>query len=81
MSPSLALYIALTVTLAAWIVAHAALVLRVLRVRAMAPGRRALALIPPATPVLAWKSGIRTGVIVWSVLLLAYVALQVAAQV
>ena len=81
MSPALVLYVALTVTLAAWIVAHAALVLRVLRARAMAPGRRALALIPPATPVLAWKSGIRGGVVVWSVLLVAYLALQVAAQV
>lgn len=80
MSPALILYIALTVTLAAWIVAHAALLLRVLRRRTLAGRTRALALIPPATPILAWQSGMRAGVVVWALLLAVYVGLQVAAQ-
>lgn len=81
MSPALVLYVGLTLALAAFIVAHAALTLRVLRDRSLTARQRALALVPPVTPVVAWKSGIRAGVILWSVLMAVYVGLQIAAQV
>lgn len=80
MSAALILYLALTATLAAWILTHAALVIGVLSRRGLRPGRRALALLPPATPVLAWQGGVRLGVVLWGALMAIYLGLQVVAQ-
>lgn len=76
-TPALILYLALTVVFAAWIVAHAALVLGVIRRSGL---RRAWAALPPVTPVVAWRAGARVGPVVWSVLLVGYAVLLIAAH-
>ena len=76
-TPALILYVALTLVLAALIVTHAALVLRVVRDRGL---RHAWAALPPATPVVAWRTGARVGPVVWGTLLVGYAILLIAAH-
>jgi hypothetical protein len=39
---------------------------------------KALAFVPPATPVVAWASGLRTQPILWVVTLAVYIALRLS---
>lgn len=77
MTPALGLYLALTVVLAALIVTHAALALRVVRRRGL---RSAWAALPPITPVIAWRTGARAGAVFWGILFVGYATLLVAAH-
>jgi hypothetical protein len=77
LTPALGLYLALTVVLAALIVTHAVLALRVLRRLGL---RRAWAALPPVTPVVAWQTGARAGAVLWGVLFVGYATLLVAAH-
>lgn len=77
LTPALGLYLALTVVLAALIVTHAVLALRVLRRQGL---RRAWAALPPVTPVIAWQTGAKPGALLWGVLFVGYAVLLVAAH-
>ncbi len=78
--PALALYLSLVLTFAALVVTHAALVVRVVRTRGLEPARKALAALPPATPIVAWRAGARVGPVLWTALALAYAVLVVIAN-
>jgi hypothetical protein len=71
------LLILAVLVLAAWIVAHVALLLRVLRVTEITTRQRWFALLPLVTPVLAWQLGKRRHVVLWVCLVVLYVALRV----
>lgn len=63
---------------AAFIVVHMVALWQAIRAQQVAVRWRALALLPPATPVVAWMSGARTVPVLWGVILVAYVVLRVA---
>jgi hypothetical protein len=64
------------VVLAAWIVAHVALLVRVLLVTEITTRQRWIALIPLATPWYGWKYGKRWHVLLWGCLFALYLALR-----
>lgn len=64
--------------LAAWLITHVALLVRVLGVTAITTRQRWFALIPLVTPVLGWRFGKRGHVLLWGLWTTAYVALRVA---
>lgn len=80
MTSALILYLTLVVVLAALLVTHAALVVRLLRERELGAGTKAVGAIPPVTPFIAWNIGARVGPVVWLVLAVGYVALAIAAN-
>lgn len=63
---------------AAVLVAHAALLVAVLRAERATMLERVLALLPPALPIVGWKIGLRAGPIVWTVLVAGYLILRAA---
>ena len=77
LTPALGLYLALTLVLAALLVTHTALAIRVLRRLGLA---RAWAALPPVTPVMAWRTGAKAGAVLWAVLFVGYATLLVAAH-
>lgn len=80
MGSALATYLALVGVFAALLVTHAVLVVRVLRSRGVRATGKALAIVPPVTPVVAWRAGARVGAVVWIVLLLGYAVLLAVAN-
>lgn len=65
------LLIAAIVLFAAFLLAHLALVARILR-SDLPVGWKWASLIPLVTPVAAWKAERRVGLIVWAVFLIGY---------
>jgi hypothetical protein len=63
--------------LAAWIVTHVALLVRVLRVTEITTRQRWFALVPIVTPFLGWRFGKRGHALLWALWMTAYVALRV----
>lgn len=63
---------------AAFLVAHLVTLWSCLRAGNIPPLVRALALLPPATPLVAWRVGKRTLPIVWAVLLAVYIGLRLS---
>lgn len=72
MTSALLTYLALVAVFAALLVTHAVLVVRVLRSHGVHAAGKALAVVPPVTPFVAWLAGARVGAVVWIVLLLGY---------
>ncbi len=67
------------IALAASIVAHLALIVRILGVTGITTRQRWMAvLIPIATPVIGWMAGKKWHVILWTCLVASYVGLRVA---
>jgi hypothetical protein len=62
----------LTLVGAAWLLAHFALLMRTLRAPRLAFWQRLLALLPPATPIIGWRAGIRGPTALWTFLGLTY---------
>lgn len=79
MSENVWLLLALVVVAAAWLVAHAAVMLAALRNAGVAQRWRMLAWLPPAAPVLAWLAGGKARSVVWTVLGVTYGLLWVRA--
>ena len=72
------LLILAVLVLAAWIVAHVALLVRVFRVTEITTRQRWFALFPLATPVLAWQFGKRRHAVLWVCLVVTYAGLRAA---
>jgi hypothetical protein len=71
-----AMLLALTLTFAAWLMVHAALLVRVTRTKNAALGLRALAWVPVLTPIVGWRVGAKAWSVVWLVVGLAYAVLR-----
>jgi hypothetical protein len=71
--------VSLTLTFAAWLVTHLWLVKRGWR-GTHGPLRRLGLLLPPAAPIVAWRTEARVLVPLWGALVAAYVLLLVAAR-
>lgn len=69
--------ISMIVVFAALVVTHLATAWVTLR-SAVNPVWKWLVLVPPVTPVAAWRAEKRVAAIVWSVLVVAYVSLRLA---
>jgi hypothetical protein len=67
--------LALVIGGAAWLTLHLMLLMRAAGARRLHPGLRALALLPPATPAVAWAAGSRALAVLWTVVGAAYLAL------
>ena len=80
MTATIALYAALTVTAAAWLVSHAVVLVQLARRGGLWPPTTWWALIPVVTPVALYRRGGRVAPLLWAGLLVAYGALQVAAR-
>lgn len=78
MTPTAWMLLAWVVVGAAFVVVHVWALWRALRAGALAVRWRLLALLPPATPVVAWLNGARVAPVLWGCLLVAYVALRAA---
>lgn len=63
---------------AAFLVVHLVLVWLCVRSPNLSMVTKAVSLIPPATPVVAWISGLRTQPILWLVLLVVYIGLRLS---
>ena len=63
--------------LAVFCTVHLMLLWRCLRQRALSAAWRGAALLPPATPLVAWRAGHRVLVVLWGLLLVAYVGARV----
>ncbi len=70
------LLISAVLLFAAWILAHFALLARVLRSELTA-GWKWGSLVPVVTPVAAWKAEHRVGVVIWGVFLVAYIVIRI----
>lgn len=80
MTEAIAIYLGLTISLAALVVLYVA---NVLRTFASPPDRAphpVLALFPPMTPVVAWRAGSRVLPVLLVMAAVAYVALQIWAN-
>lgn len=73
------LLLALVLVGAAFLVVHVANLWAGLRASNLAWGWRLLALVPPATPAVAWAAGRRVAPALWGAILVAYLALRLAA--
>lgn len=73
------LLLTLVVVAAAWLVAHAAVMIAALRNGGRARRWRMLAWLPPAAPVLAWLAGGKARSVVWAALGVTYGLLWVRA--
>ena len=58
------------------LVVHAIVLWQVVRSEKLAKRWRALALFPPAAPVIAWRAGLRGTPIAWGVLVVTYLVLR-----
>jgi hypothetical protein len=63
---------------AAFMVLHMVALWQALRAHEVAVPWRLAALLPPATPVVAWMGGARVAPVLWGVVLVAYVVLRLA---
>jgi hypothetical protein len=79
MTSASTLLVALVVLGAAWLLVHLLLLWRALRAQQLGRGLRALALVPPATPVLAFMAGARLAVLAWVALGATYGLLRLQA--
>jgi hypothetical protein len=61
---------------ALWLFVHALLLARCLRARGLSPWLRLLALVPIATPIIAWRRGSRLLAGVWLAVGLLYAWLR-----
>ena len=77
MGAAVVLLVAWSLLLAIFIVIHLVMVWRCVWREDLPPGRRALALLPPATPVVAWLAGYRGLVAAWAVVLILYALTRV----
>ncbi len=68
------LFLLAVAVLWAWLVTHVALLVRVLRVPDATARDRWWALVPVATPFIAWRHTHRRHVILWVVLVVLYAA-------
>lgn len=71
-----ALLIAWIVTFAGWLFVHVVAITRVLRSPSLEPKTKWIALVPPATPVIAWRGGARVSAVLWVALAVLYAALR-----
>ena len=76
MPASAVLWLSCVVALAAWLVAHLALLMAVMGDGSLSRPWRIASLVPVVLPVAAWRAGKLPGVVTWSVLLLLYVGLR-----
>ncbi len=77
MGAAVVLLVAWSLLLAIFIVIHLVMVWRCVWRKDLAPERRALALLPPTTPVVAWLAGYRGLVSAWAVVLILYALTRV----
>ena len=75
MGTDLSILLALILGGAAWLAIHLMLLIRAAGARRLHPGLRALALLPPATPAVAWMAGSRSLAVAWGVAGAVYLAL------
>lgn len=62
---------------AAWLVVHVVTLVQALRAEDLETRWRVLALVPPATPFVAWKGGKRIAPALWLGVLVCYVVLRI----
>jgi hypothetical protein len=67
---------ALVLVGAAWLLCHAALLMRAARNPSLPTWLRWLGWLPPLTPVAGWLGGARVGAVLWTALAVAYLALR-----
>jgi hypothetical protein len=79
MTRDFALLMTLTVLGAVLLLVHIALLVRAVRAKQLRREWRLLALLPPATPLVAWKAGARALALFWAALLISYAILRSAA--
>ena len=72
MGAAVVLLVAWSLLLAIFIVIHLVMVWRCVWRQDLAAGRRALALLPPTAPVVAWAAGYRGLVVAWGTVLILY---------
>jgi hypothetical protein len=75
MGTDCSILLALVLSGAAWLTLHLMLLIRAAGAKALRPGLRALALLPPATPAVAWMAGSRALPVLWTAVGAAYLAL------
>lgn len=80
MAGEIALLLVLSVCGAAFIVLHVVTLVQGLGAAHLGRGWRALALLPPATPAVAWMGGRRVTPVLWGLTLVAYGALRLWAH-
>ena len=78
MGSDLSILLALVLSGAVWLTLHLLLIIRAAGARRLGLGVRALALLPPATPVVAWAAGNRVLPVLWVLVGCAYLALWLA---
>lgn len=71
-----ALFIALTISAAVWLVLHLALSLKAARARALPGWLRFGAWLPPLTPIAGYASGARVRSALWCIVAVAYLVLR-----
>lgn len=77
---SLLVFAAAVVFGAVALVTHAAVLLAVLRAPELSRAWRLCALLPPITPVAAWRCGRRAAAIAWCVAVAVYVVIRIAGR-
>lgn len=71
------LWVALVVTMAAWLLVHASLLVRTARMPGLTPVQRLMTVaVPPLTPVFGFRLGARRRSVLWWVLVIIYVLLR-----
>jgi hypothetical protein len=74
---SLVTFVAAVVLGAVALVVHVAVWLAVMRAPELSRAWRLGALLPPITPIAAWRAGKRKAAVAWCVLVAAYVVVRV----
>jgi hypothetical protein len=77
-TPEVWLLVSWIVVGAAFLVVHVVLVWLCVRAANLSNLMKAVSLVPPATPIVAWASGLRAQPILWLVLLVVYVGLRLS---
>ena len=78
MGSDLSILLALVLCGAVWAILHLVLLIRAAETRRLHLVVRALALLPPATPIVAWAAGTRVLPVLWALVGSAYLALWLA---
>jgi hypothetical protein len=76
MTRDFALLLTLTVLGALLLLVHLALLVRAVRAKQLRREWRLAALLPPLTPLVAWKAGARALAVLWAALLISYAILR-----
>jgi hypothetical protein len=76
MTRDFALLATLTLLGALLLLVHLALLVRAVRAKQLRREWRLLALLPPATPFVAWRAGARVLTVLWAALLISYAILR-----